>query len=107
MNQGLEIVPVINKIDLPSARPGGSPPPGRGHPRHPRRRTPCSPRRKSGIGIDDIFAAIIKRVPAPRWADYPQHRALVFDSSFDSYKGVVMLRPRLLRAPPRPARRSS
>jgi GTP-binding protein LepA len=80
MNQGLEIVPVINKVDLPSARPEEA-----------RRQVEdilTIPAQdavlasgKSGIGIDDIFAAIIKRVPAPRWADYPQHRALVFDSS--------------------------
>ena len=84
MNQGLEIVPVINKVDLPSARPEEA-----------RRQVEdilTIPAQdavlasgKSGIGIDDIFAAIIKRVPPPRWADYPQHRALVFDS----YKGVI------------------
>jgi GTP-binding protein LepA len=88
MNQGLEIVPVINKVDLPSARPEEA-----------RRQVEdilTIPAQdavlasgKSGIGIDDIFAAIIKRVPPPRWSDYPQHRALVFDSLFDSYKGVI------------------
>ena len=88
MNQGLEIVPVINKVDLPSARPEEA-----------RRQVEdilTIPAQdavlasgKSGIGIDEIFAAIIKRVPPPRWADYPQHRALVFDSLFDSYKGVI------------------
>ncbi len=88
MNQGLEIVPVINKVDLPSARPEEA-----------RRQVEdilTIPAQdavlasgKSGIGIDDIFAAIIKRVPAPRWSDYPHHRALVFDSLFDSYKGVI------------------
>ncbi len=88
MNQGLEIVPVINKVDLPSARPEEA-----------RRQVEdilTIPAQdavlasgKSGIGIDDIFAAMIKRVPPPRWADYPQHRALVFDSLFDSYKGVI------------------
>ena len=88
MNQGLEIVPVINKVDLPSARPEEA-----------RRQVEdilTIPAQdavlasgKSGIGIDEIFAAIIKRVPPPRWAYYPQHRALVFDSLFDSYKGVI------------------
>ena len=67
MNQGLEIVPVINKVDLPSARPEEA-----------RRQVEdilTIPAQdavlasgKSGIGIDDIFAAIIKRVPAPRWS---------------------------------------
>ena len=88
MNQGLEIVPVINKVDLPSGRPEEA-----------RRQVEdilTIPAQdavlasgKSGIGIDEIFAAIIKRVPPPRWSDYPQHRALVFDSLFDSYKGVI------------------
>jgi GTP-binding protein LepA len=88
MNQGLEIVPVINKVDLPSARPEEA-----------RRQVEdilTIPAQdavlasgKSGIGIDDIFAAIIKRVPPPRWSEYPHHRALVFDSLFDSYKGVI------------------
>lgn len=88
MHQGLEIVPVINKVDLPSARPEEA-----------RRQVEdilTIPAQdavlasgKSGIGIDDIFAAIIKRVPPPRWSDYPQSRALVFDSLFDSYKGVI------------------
>ena len=88
MQQGLEIVPVINKVDLPSARPEEA-----------RRQVEdilTIPAQdavlasgKSGIGIDDIFAAIIKRVPPPRWSEYPQARALVFDSLFDSYKGVI------------------
>ncbi|NBV38205.1 MAG: elongation factor 4 [Verrucomicrobia bacterium] len=88
MHQGLEIVPVINKVDLPSARPEEA-----------RRQVEdilTIPAQdavlasgKSGIGIDDIFAAIVKRVPAPRWSDYSQSRALVFDSLFDSYKGVI------------------
>ncbi len=88
MGQGLEIVPIINKVDLPSARPEEA-----------RRQVEdiltipaqdaVMASGKSGIGIDDIFAAIIKRVPPPRWSEYPQHRALVFDSLFDSYKGVI------------------
>jgi GTP-binding protein LepA len=88
MNQGLEIVPVINKIDLPSARPEEA-----------RRQVEdiltipahdaVLASGKSGLGIDDILQAIVRRVPKPRWADYPQARALVFDSLFDSYKGVI------------------
>ena len=88
MNQGLEIVPVINKVDLPSARPEEA-----------RRQVEdiltipahdaVLASGKSGIGIDDILQAIVRRVPKPRWAGYPQARALVFDSLFDSYKGVI------------------
>ncbi|HAZ65790.1 MAG TPA: elongation factor 4, partial [Opitutae bacterium] len=88
MQQGLEIIPVINKVDLPSARPDEA-----------RRQVedilaiPADEAvlasGKSGIGIDDILAAVVRRVPPPRWTDYPQARALIFDSVFDSYKGVI------------------
>lgn len=44
---------------------------------------------KSGIGITEILEAVVNRVPAPRWADYPTPRALIFDSKFDVYKGVI------------------
>ncbi|MFM9029394.1 MAG: translation elongation factor 4, partial [Opitutaceae bacterium] len=44
---------------------------------------------KSGIGIEDILEAVVARVPAPRWSDYPQVRTLVFDSLYDSYRGVI------------------
>ncbi|MFM9080273.1 MAG: EF-Tu/IF-2/RF-3 family GTPase, partial [Opitutaceae bacterium] len=47
------------------------------------------PSGKSGIGIEDILEAVVARVPAPRWSDYPQVRTLVFDSLYDSYRGVI------------------
>lgn len=86
--QGLKVIPVINKIDLPSANlemvsrqiedilaiPAEEAILASG---------------KSGIGIEDILEAVAHRLPAPRWADYPGTRALVFDSSFDAYKGVI------------------
>jgi GTP-binding protein LepA len=88
MNQKLKIIPVINKIDLPSANldlclsqlediltiPAEEAILASG---------------KAGIGIIDILEAIVARVPPPRWADYPQTRALVFDSIYDSYRGVI------------------
>ena len=88
LQQNLEIVPVINKIDLPSARVEEA-----------RRQVedvlaiPADDAvlasGKAGIGIEDILAAVIRRVPPPRWSDYPQGRALIFDSVFDTYKGVI------------------
>ncbi len=87
-NQGLKVIPVINKIDLPSANlelcmkqlediltiPAEEAILASG---------------KSGIGIQDILEAVVNRIPAPRWADYPTLRALVFDSKYDSYRGVI------------------
>jgi GTP-binding protein LepA len=86
--QKLKIIPVINKIDLPSANldlclkqlediltiPAEEAILASG---------------KSGIGIVEILEAIVARVPAPRWTDYPQMRTLVFDSIYDSYRGVI------------------
>ena len=86
--QKLKVIPVINKIDLPSANlelcmrqlediltiPAEEAILASG---------------KSGIGIEDILEAVIARVPPPRWTEYPQTRALVFDSIFDSYRGVI------------------
>ncbi len=86
--QGLRIIPVINKIDLPSANlelctrqledilmiPAEEAILASG---------------KSGLGIEDILEAVVQRVPPPRWAEYPHTRALVFDSLYDSYRGVI------------------
>ena len=86
--QGLKVIPVVNKIDLPSANlelclkqlediltiPGEEVILASG---------------KAGIGIVDILEAVVKRIPPPRWTDYPTLRALVFDSKYDSYRGVI------------------
>ena len=88
LDNDLEIVPVINKIDLPSAEPGrvkeeieeaiGL---------DASEAILCSA--KTGEGIEDILEAIVKKVPAPKGeADEPL-QALIFDSYFDSYKGAV------------------
>jgi len=87
-NQKLKVIPVINKIDLPSANlelcakqlediltiPAEEAILASG---------------KAGIGIVDILEAVVARVPPPRWTEYPQARALVFDSLYDSYRGVI------------------
>ncbi len=86
--QNLKVVPVINKIDLPSAN-----------------LELCLRQMediltishdeailasgKSGIGIEDILEAVVARVPPPRWTDYPAARILVFDSMYDTYRGVI------------------
>ncbi len=87
----LEVFPAINKIDLPSADPDrvikeiddviGLV--------DTTRAVMCSA--KSGIGIDDILEAVVKYFPPPKDADNDPLRALIFDSWFDPYQGVVAL----------------
>jgi GTP-binding protein LepA len=90
MKQGLVIIPVINKIDLPHANipmakqqleeilaiPGDD---------------AILASAKEGIGIPDILEAIIHRLPAPKPTEAKSFQALIFDSYFDTYKGVVIL----------------
>jgi GTP-binding protein LepA len=84
----LNIIPVINKIDLPSAEPErvmqevedviGIP------------RDECIlASAKEGIGTQDILEAIVHRMPPPKGNAHQPLRALVFDSHYDSYKGVI------------------
>jgi GTP-binding protein LepA len=84
----LTIIPVINKIDLPSARPdevaedvgsllGVDP------------ETVIQVSAKEGLNVEAILEAIVQRVPPPNDADDAPLRALIFDSHYDSYKGVV------------------
>ncbi len=84
----LTIIPVINKIDLPSAEPErvmqevedviGLP-----------KEESILASAKEGIGTQDILEAIIARIPSPRGEAQQPLRALVFDSHYDSYKGVI------------------
>jgi GTP-binding protein LepA len=87
---GLEIVPVVNKIDLPSADPD------RviaeiediiGIPAHEAIRVSA----KTGEGVDDALEAVIARIPPPAGDPAASLSALVIDSWFDNYVGVVML----------------
>src|SRR5438477_856666 len=86
--QGLTIVPVINKIDLPSADIPGV---------HRQleeilaipSEEAIEASAKMGIGIDDILEAIVHRIPSPKPPPDNTLRALVFDSVFDIYRGVV------------------
>ncbi|CCJ34391.1 translation elongation factor 4 [Caloramator australicus] len=88
LEHDLEIIPVINKIDLPSARPDeikkeiedviG---------------LDCSDAplisAKVGLGIDDVLKAIVEKIPCPEGDEDAPLRALIFDSYYDSYKGVI------------------
>jgi len=90
LDLGVEVVPVLNKMDLPQADPENA-------------KTeiedvigidasnaiPCSA--KTGMGIDDILEAIVERIPPPRGNPDGALRAMIVDSWFDTYVGVVML----------------
>ncbi|MBJ2156218.1 translation elongation factor 4 [Variovorax sp. IB41] len=90
LDLGVEVVPVLNKMDLPNADPDNA-------------RTeiedvigidatdaiPCSA--KTGLGIDEILEAIVHKMPAPRGNPDGPLRAMIVDSWFDAYVGVVML----------------
>jgi GTP-binding protein LepA len=90
LDLGVEVLPVLNKMDLPNADPENA-----------KAEIedvigidatdaiPCSA--KTGMGIDEILEAIVARVPAPRGNPAGPLRAMIIDSWFDSYVGVVML----------------
>jgi GTP-binding protein LepA len=90
INHGLEIIPVINKIDLQSAD-------------IPRTREmiesavgldasdACLISAKTGQGVPDVLEAIIQRIPPPKGEPQRHLQALIFDSWFDPYRGVVVL----------------
>ena len=90
MNADLEIIPVINKVDLPAADPErvrAEIEEGLAIPADEAILTSG----KSGIGVHDLLEAIVERIPAPQGdADAPL-KALIFDSYFDAYRGVVAL----------------
>ncbi len=88
VDAGLELIPVINKVDLPSADPdraateiadllGGEPDDA------------IRISAKTGAGVRDVLEAIVSRVPPPVGDPAGAPRALIFDSEFDQYRGVV------------------
>ena len=90
IEQGVTVVPVLNKIDLPSAEPDRVIEEVEdiiGIPAHDALR--CSA--KTGEGVDDVLEAVIARVPAPKGDAELPLQALIIDSWFDNYVGVVML----------------
>ncbi len=90
LDLGVEVVPVLNKMDLPQADPDNA-----------KQEiedvigidateaVPCSA--KSGMGVDDVIEAVIARIPAPKGDPAQPLKALIIDSWFDNYVGVVML----------------
>src|SRR5947207_3556345 len=85
---GLELIPVLNKVDLPSAEPervareitdlvGGDPD------------EVLRISAKTGEGVEDVLEAIVERIPAPGGNPDAAPRALIFDSEYDPYRGVV------------------
>src|SRR5215472_16677485 len=90
INHGLEIIPVINKIDLQSAD-------------IPRTKEMIESAvgldasdavlisAKTGLGVPEVLEAIVKRVPAPKGSPDNKLQALIFDSWFDAYRGVIVL----------------
>ncbi len=90
LDLNVEVLPVLNKMDLPQADPEtaksevedviGIDASGA---------IPCSA--KTGMGVDEILEAIVERIPSPRGTVDAPLRAMIIDSWFDSYVGVVML----------------
>jgi GTP-binding protein LepA len=86
---GLEIIPVINKIDLPSARPvevAEEIEQVLGFPAEDTLLVSA----KSGQGIDELVTAMCRRLPAPKGDPAKPARALIFDSIYDDYRGVIV-----------------
>ena len=89
LDNDLEIIPVINKVDLPSADPDRV--------KHEIEEVigidaseAVLTSAKTGLGIGDVLEAIVAKVPAPSGISDSPLKALVFDSKFDAYKGVVL-----------------
>ncbi len=88
MKQGLTIIPIINKIDLPNADIPSVKKQLEEILAIPAEEAILASA-KARIGIEDILEAVIHRIPAPRQWEDDKLRALVFDSTFDVYRGVV------------------
>jgi GTP-binding protein LepA len=88
IDAGLELIPVLNKVDLPGADPDGVA--GQvadllgGDPGEALRISA-----KTGEGVTDVLDAIVQRIPPPDGQQEEPPRALIFDSEFDQYRGVV------------------
>lgn len=89
LEHNLEILPVINKIDLPAADiPGVKKQIEHDLGLDPEIAVPVSA--KTGAGVDELFEAIVKQIPPPIGRTDGPLQALIFDSHYDSYRGVVI-----------------
>ncbi len=89
LDHDLEVFPVINKIDLPSARPEWVKNEIEDVIGIEAQDAPLISA-KNGIGIEDVLEAVIKKIPAPGGSPDNPLKALIFDSLYDSYKGVIV-----------------
>jgi GTP-binding protein LepA len=88
IDAGLELIPVLNKVDLPGADPDGV----AGQVADLLGTDPDEALRisaKTGEGVTDVLEAIVQRIPPPDGKPEAPPRALIFDSEFDQYRGVV------------------
>src|SRR5688572_21213193 len=90
LDNALEIVPVLNKIDLPSADPEGVKKQIEEVIGLPADEAVLASA-KTGIGIHEVLEAVVKHVPPPKGDPQAPLQALIFDSWYDTYKGVVCL----------------
>ncbi|MDP4143899.1 MAG: translation elongation factor 4 [Bacillota bacterium] len=88
VDHGLEVVPVINKIDLASARPDEIKKEIEDIIGIDAEDAPLISA-KTGLNIEDVLEAVVEKVPAPSGDESDSLKALIFDSYYDSYKGVV------------------
>ena len=88
LDNNLEILPVINKVDLPNARPDEVKAEIEDIIGIPSMDAPCISA-KSGLNVDEVLERIVKDIPAPEGNPNEKLKCLIFDSFYDNYKGAI------------------